>query len=156
MDRCDRSKTPNFGSVLRSGPELWIGVLPQMWQLGRLLRWTVAGAIFGALWCMLIERLARYWVVEPEYNFGWLVPILCGYLFWLRWRSRPAPGAPKVGLARCVFWVTALGLLPIWLIVQANPDWERSSLVTCRPDGDLIALRDLLVRRKDLVKSFRI
>lgn len=95
-----------------------------MWQLGRLPRWTVASAVFGALWCMLIERLAQYWVVDPEYSFGWLVPILCGYLFWLRWRSRPAPGAPEVGLARCVFWVTALGLLPIWLIVQANPDWS--------------------------------
>ena len=95
-----------------------------MWQLGRLPRWTVAGAVFGGLWCMLIERLAQYWVVEPQYSFGWLVPIVCGYLFWLRWRSRPAPGAPKVGLARCVFWVTALGLLPIWLIVQANPDWS--------------------------------
>ncbi|MBV8101724.1 MAG: exosortase/archaeosortase family protein [Verrucomicrobia bacterium] len=95
-----------------------------MWQLERLPRWTVAGAVFGGLWCMLIERLAQYWVVEPEYSFGWLVPVLCGYLFWLRWGSRPAPGAPNVGLARCAFWVTALGLLPIWLIVQANPDWS--------------------------------
>jgi Transmembrane exosortase (Exosortase_EpsH) len=84
----------------------------------------VAGAVFGALWCMLIERLAQYWVVEPEYSFGWLVPIVCGYLCWLRWRSRPAPGAPKLGLARYVFWVTALGLLPTWLIVKANPDWR--------------------------------
>ena len=95
-----------------------------MWQLGRLARWMVAGAVFGALWCMLIERLAQYWVVEPEYSFGWLVPIVCGYLFWLRWRSRPAPGGPKLGLASYVFWVTALGLLPTWLIVQANPDWR--------------------------------
>jgi Transmembrane exosortase (Exosortase_EpsH) len=46
------------------------------------------------------------------------------YLFWLRWRSRPAPGSPKLGLARCVFLVTASGLLPTWLIVQANPDWR--------------------------------
>jgi exosortase len=84
----------------------------------------VTGAVFGALWYLLIERLAQYWAVEPEYNFGWLVPILCGYLFWLRWRSRPAPGAPKLGLARCVFLVTAFGLLPTWLIVQANPDWR--------------------------------
>src|SRR5260221_385032 len=38
----------------------------------------------------------------------------------------------------------------------SQPGLERSSLVTCRPDGDLIALRDLLVRRKGLVKSFRI
>ncbi len=95
-----------------------------MRDFSTLLRWMVTGAIFGALWYLLIERLAQYWAVEPEYNFGWLVPILCGYLFWLRWRSRPAPAAPKVGLTGCVFWVTALGLLPTWLIAQANPDWR--------------------------------
>jgi hypothetical protein len=95
-----------------------------MWRLGTFPGWAVTAAVFGALWCMLVERLAQYWVIQPEYNFGWLVPILCGYLFWLRWRSRPGPGAPNVGLARYVFWVTALGLLPTWLIVQANPDWS--------------------------------
>ena len=84
----------------------------------------VTGAVFAALWYLLIERLAQYWTVEPAYNFGWLVPILCGYLFWLRWRSRPEPGTSEAGLAGCVFWLGALGLLPTWLIVQANPDWR--------------------------------
>jgi exosortase len=95
-----------------------------MWQFRGLPRWVVTGAVFGGLWYLLVERLAQYWAVEPEYNFGWLVPTLCGYLFWLRWRSRPSPDAPKLGLARCVFLVTAFGLLPTWLIVQANPDWR--------------------------------
>src|ERR1700761_7950278 len=80
---------------------------PQMWQFGRLPPWIVTGAVFGALWYMLIVCLAQYWAVEPEYSFGWLVPILCAYLFWFRWRSRPAPAAPQLGLARYVFWVTA-------------------------------------------------
>jgi len=101
--------------------------LPRMWQFNRLPRWMVVGAVLGALWYLLVERLAQYWAVEPEYNFGWLVPILCVYLFWLRWRSRPAPGTPKLGVARCIFLVTAFGLLPTWLIVQANPDWRAVS-----------------------------
>jgi exosortase len=84
----------------------------------------VTVVVFGALWYLLLECLAQYWTVQPEYSFGWLVPILCGYLFWLRWRSRPAPGARKGGLARVGFAFTALGLLPTWLIVQANPDWR--------------------------------
>jgi exosortase len=84
----------------------------------------VIGAIFAGLWCLLIKCLAQYWTVEPEYNFGWLVPILCVHLFWLRWRSRPAPGSPKLGLAKWAFLVTAFGLLLTWLIVQANPDWR--------------------------------
>ncbi|MBV8214820.1 MAG: exosortase/archaeosortase family protein [Verrucomicrobia bacterium] len=95
-----------------------------MLRLGKLPRWVVTAVVFGALWYMLTERLAQYWFAEQEYSFGWLVPILCGYLFWLRWRSRPAPGAPDVGLARWVFWVTAPALLPIWLIGEANPDWR--------------------------------
>jgi exosortase len=104
----------------RAGTE-W---LSRTWQLGKLPRWIVTGAVFAALWYLLLECLAQYWTVQPEYSFGWLVPVLCGYLFWLRWRSAPALGNPKVGLARVGFAVAAFGLLPTWLIVQANPDWR--------------------------------
>ncbi|MGA7125695.1 MAG: exosortase/archaeosortase family protein [Chthoniobacterales bacterium] len=99
-------------------------LLSRMQRSGRLPRCIVTGAVFAALWYFLLECLGQYWVVQPEYSFGWLVPILCGFLFWLRWQSRPAPGEPRVGLARVVLAVTALGLLPTWLIVQANPDWR--------------------------------
>jgi exosortase len=103
-----------------------------MWQSGNLARWAITVAVFGALWGMLIERLSQYWVVQPEYNFGWLVPILCGYLFLLRWWSRPVPGVAKKGPVRWVFCVTALALLPTWLIAQANPDWRVSAwLLVC-------------------------
>ena len=95
-----------------------------MWQLRKLPAWLTGAAVFGALWCMLIERLAQYWAVEAEYSFGWFVPLLAGYLIWLRWRSRPAPGVPQLAAARWVFGVAALGLLPTWLIAQVNPDWR--------------------------------
>jgi exosortase len=95
-----------------------------MGRVRGLSRWIVTGAAFAPLWGLLVACLAQYWAVEPEYSFGWLVPLLCGYLFWLRWQSRPAPGRPKAVLPGVVFVLTALGLLPTWLIVQANPDWR--------------------------------
>lgn len=93
-------------------------------QTGRLSRLMVTTVVFGALWCMLVERLGQYWTVESEYSFGWLVPVLCLYLFCLRWRSRPAGRWPTAGWVRALFWIAAFGLLPTWLITQANADWR--------------------------------
>jgi exosortase len=95
-----------------------------MGQAGRLPRYVITVLVFGALWYMLVERLAQYWVVQPEYSFGWLVPVLCFYLFFIRWRSRPTAAPPHLGWSRLVFGVTAFGLGPTWLIAQANPDWR--------------------------------
>src|ERR1700759_4146282 len=49
-----------------------------------------------------------------------------------------------------------LRVAPDLVASASQPGLERSSLVTCRPDGDFIALHDLLVRRKGLVTPFRI
>jgi exosortase len=94
------------------------------WLAGRLPRWIVAVLVFGALWYLQVERLSRYWAVESEYSFGWLVPVLCFYLFFIRWRSRPAAQRPAAGWVRLIFGVAAFGLLPTWLIAQANADWR--------------------------------
>ena len=53
-------------------------LLSRMQRSGRLPRCIVTGAVFAALWYFLLECLGQYWVVQPEYSFGWLVPILCG------------------------------------------------------------------------------
>ena len=98
--------------------------LLSMWRLRRLSPWIVTIAVFGALWLMLVESLGQHWAVEPEYSFGWLVPVLCAYLFWVRWRSRPEAGVAKAGWVGWVGGVVALGLLPTWLIAQANSDWR--------------------------------
>ena len=73
---------------------------------------------------MLIANLSQYWAVEPEYSFGWFVPVLCAYLFLMRWRSRPAAEIPSPRGARWIFWVAGLALLPTWVIAQPNPDWR--------------------------------
>jgi exosortase len=81
-------------------------------------------SVFGALWYLLIDRLSQFWAVEFEYSFGWLVPVLSLYLFFIRWLSRPEAKPPAGGWVRLIFGLTALGLFPTWLIGQANSDWR--------------------------------
>jgi exosortase len=100
------------------------GAPASSWPAGRVRRWIVTVLVFGALWYMLVDCLGQYWAVESEYSFGWLVPVLCLYLFFIRWRSRPGAGCAAAGWVIVVFAVVAFGLLPAWLIAQANPDWS--------------------------------
>jgi exosortase len=94
------------------------------WQLGGLARLSAQFAVFGALWYLLIAQLWQYWTVEPQYSFGWFVPILCAYLFLIRWRSRPQTKIPNLRVTRWLFCVAGFALLPTWVIAQSNPDWR--------------------------------
>jgi exosortase len=89
-----------------------------------LLERTLPFVVFGVLWCMLIAHLLQHWISNAQYNFGWLVPAACVYLFAMRWRTRPPTQAAQSAIASWVFWVAGFGLLPTWLIAQANPDWR--------------------------------
>jgi exosortase len=81
-------------------------------------------SVFGALWYMLIAHLSQHWAVNPQYSFGWFVPVICAYLFLIRWRTRPPVGLAQSGVARWVFWTAGFALLPTWLVEQPNPDWR--------------------------------
>ena len=84
----------------------------------------VAAAI--ALWLVLFARLANEWTVNPQYQFGWAVPVLGAFLMIERWRSRPVPRES----AGVVCWLVAgwLLLATVWLptrlILEAFPDWR--------------------------------
>jgi exosortase len=41
-----------------------------------------------------LHPLALYWENNPDYAFGWGVPVLAAYLFHERWLRRPAPQPP--------------------------------------------------------------
>jgi len=92
--------------------------------VSKLQRVAPLAIAFGGLWYLLLAHLAQFWTVAPEYSFGWLVPLLGGYLFVLDWKSRPDPEKPKSRLPRWIFCFAAFALLPTWLIAQANPDWR--------------------------------
>jgi hypothetical protein len=78
----------------------------------------------GLLWCLLIKHLSLHWTLDPQYSFGWFGPIMCGYLFFVQWATRPAADLPRAALARWLFWVAAILFLPPWLVEQPNPDWR--------------------------------
>jgi exosortase len=82
-------------------------------------------AVFALVWLEVISRLRFEWSINPQYGYGWAVPVLAGYIFWRRSQNAPAPSAPKASL----FWVAliilpALLLVPVRLIQEANPDWR--------------------------------
>src|SRR5205085_10656759 len=76
----------------------------------------MAAVGFALLWLELINQLRPEWWLNPQYNYGVIVPALVIYLVFKRWRNRPAPDAPmRRGLAILLVVVSAALFLPIRL-----------------------------------------
>src|SRR5205807_300878 len=92
--------------------------------------WLVAIVVFGLLWFELINHLKPEWWLNPQYNYGLIVPFLALYLFWKRWRNRPAPAPPaKIAFPIALILFGAALFLPIRFLAEANPDWRLLSWV---------------------------
>lgn len=96
------------------------------WSWGR-----AAAAIFAVawLWFRLIDHLQVEWTVNPQYRYGWAVPVLTLFLLWRtrgsgleRQTFRQESCKSKVGLILMV--CLALAYLFTRLIEEANPDWR--------------------------------
>lgn len=79
----------------------------------------------ASAWWLSIRMLWTDWEIDPQYSYGFLVPILCVALFLQRWRDRPPIGEslnmPLLGLAA----LPALGfLLTVQPFYEANPEWR--------------------------------
>ena len=97
---------------------------PRTENLARAIAWFPL-AVFALVWLEVISRLRFEWSINPQYGYGWSVPILAAYIFWRRWECAPAPAAPRAS----AFWISllvlgALFLIPVRLIQEANPDWR--------------------------------
>jgi exosortase len=79
-------------------------------------------AVFAGLWCLLIKHLSAYWAANPQYGFGWFGPLVCAYLFFIRWVTKPPAGDASSPAVPWLFWIVGFALLPTWLIEQPNPD----------------------------------
>src|SRR5437773_4424927 len=87
--------------------------------------WLVAIVLFGLLWFELINQLKPEWWLNPQYNYGLIVPLLALYLFWKRWRIRLAPEPPAMRALAVVFILLSAAIfLPIRFLSEANPDWR--------------------------------
>ncbi len=81
--------------------------------------------IFLALiWAPAIRQWSHDWSTNPQYYYGWSVPLLATYLIYDRWPERPAPGQVRfAGLAWLVIIGLALMQLPMRWFGEANSDW---------------------------------
>lgn len=76
----------------------------------------------GGFWVLALSGLSLHWSLNPQYRFGWFVPVLALYAGWNRWRTRPAPEQScRWGLPAAL--AVAIAILPTWLFSQPNPDW---------------------------------
>jgi len=75
-------------------------------------------------WLLFFNQLRSEWQVNPQYNYGYVVPLLGAALLWRRWPDRPAASPGKAsGLFLVVFGLILLQL-PLSLVLEANPEWR--------------------------------
>jgi exosortase len=86
-------------------------------------------------WILLVWHLSSFWSVDPQYAYGWAVPIAVGFFVWRNLLSAnslgrfaekrdkdPQPGKSRWTLAGAILSLVLLG--PIWLVHYAVPDWS--------------------------------
>ena len=80
---------------------------------------------FIALWVGLSRSLSAFWSTNPQYAYGWTVPALALFLAWECWNTRPVPALPqRRGVAQFIAALLSLSLLPVFLLLEATPDWR--------------------------------
>lgn len=90
-------------------------------------RWDVFGFIVcvALIWIGLIFKLTTDWSTNPQYEFGYFVPLFIVYLMFRRWEDRPVPDAESNGkLVGIALVILLLLLFPIRIVQEANPDWR--------------------------------
>ncbi|HWA87433.1 MAG TPA: exosortase/archaeosortase family protein, partial [Opitutus sp.] len=89
--------------------------------------WAASFLLLLAAWMLVWNQQRLEWSVNPTYAYGWAVPLLAGYLFYERWRSRPA-AAQTAEWAPAWLAPAAILLavyLPVRVVQEANPDWVK-------------------------------
>jgi exosortase len=137
----------------------------------QIARWTTV-FFFAALWFVLCRHLSTEWKYNDQYGYGWFVPFLAVYLFWLRWESRPPaggyhlsvkgfqdtsnqeritnnPAAAAIGAAALL-----LLLLPLRLFEIPNPAWRALAWIHAGVVATLTLLAIWIAGGKSWVRHF--
>jgi exosortase len=81
--------------------------------------------MLAGAWYLAIRQMSLEWDINPEYAYGWIVPLLTLLLAWRAWGKRPAEGRRQVPTwAPLLVLAIALAAIPARVIQEANPDWR--------------------------------
>ena len=87
-------------------------------------------AIIALIWLPALLRYSVEWSINPQYYYGWSVPLLAAYLIYDRWPSRPNPEpVTAVLIPTIVIVLLILPQLPLRIIGEANTDWRMVSWI---------------------------
>ena len=80
---------------------------------------------WAALWIDVIAHLSHDWDLNPQYTYGWGVPLLALYLAFERSQDRPMQTAWSPSVLYSIVIVSLIALiLPLRVVREANPDWS--------------------------------
>lgn len=91
-------------------------------------RWWSAEAVavfaLAACWLLFFNELRDEWQINPQYNYGFVVPLLGAALFWRRWHDHPVPAPARAHLLPAIVVGLLLLELPFAMVFEANPEWR--------------------------------
>jgi exosortase len=97
-------------------------------------RWTIHAISLISIWSILILQLSNTWIITDQYSHGFLVPLLCVYLFIKSPTVALLEENSKISILQGKTWlilgIPLVTILPIiWVIRDANPDWRLLNVV---------------------------
>jgi exosortase len=88
------------------------------------MTWLSALVLVVGAWGLAIRQLALEWTINPQYQYGWIVPLLALILWQRAWKNRPAADRPILGAAWPGLFLLAALAVPVRIVQEANPDWR--------------------------------
>jgi exosortase len=80
--------------------------------------------LLAALWLHTLAIFVPEWLINEQYGYGMVVPLLCAYLLYLRWDERPPPQARPARGWRVGLVAGIVLHLPLTIILGGNPEWR--------------------------------
>ena len=91
----------------------------------RLQPWYLPALLVTCAWGLAVRQMSLEWTDNPQYQYGWLVPLLTIFLYARAWPGRPVPAPAAAGWGWIILVaVLALVAIPLRVIQEANPDWR--------------------------------
>ncbi len=90
----------------------------------------------------LITKASWFWQHNPDLQFGWIVVLLCAYLFWEAWEKRPAL-RPRLTPGSAVVAVSGLGFLFLTQVYQAAYGLTAASMSGLAAGAMLVVVANL-------------